>query len=354
MRNGKIDIYKFLFAVALAVGHYDNCLYSNSLWRNTWIVVEFFFIVSGFYFAKALTKCNDEPFTAGVRYTLKRYASIFLYHLFAVIIAIAYELHIGGYTLCDALEYIAQRVPHILLIQDLGFTRVDAMRQEWYISAMLIVMLVLSPFVIKYKDKFTGWFAPLAVLFIFAYLANFPGTETLSVVNTRNSVVCLGILRAFADICLGCVVYAVHKSEVLNRCPGTLLLVFEVCAFGCAAVYIIFGSHTSAGTECTMTFVIAAAVSLAMCGKSEIPALNNRVSSYLGKLSLTLYLNHYYVLTFMSNRANIGEWSYGVSMAIYLGISLAMSVLCLAVVDFGKKKVKRINPAEVSSERTNR
>ncbi|HCA56040.1 MAG TPA: hypothetical protein DEO95_11320, partial [Ruminococcaceae bacterium] len=55
-RNGKIDLLKFLFSIMVIIFHFGKGLYNYDLFTKGYIAVEFFFITSGFLFAKSLAK----------------------------------------------------------------------------------------------------------------------------------------------------------------------------------------------------------------------------------------------------------------------------------------------------------
>ena len=56
-RNGKVDLFKFIFSIVVIIYHFGNAVkFDNELFNKGYIGVEFFFIVSGFLFAKSIEK----------------------------------------------------------------------------------------------------------------------------------------------------------------------------------------------------------------------------------------------------------------------------------------------------------
>lgn len=60
-RNGKIDFLKFIMSLIVITYHFGNAVnYENEWFCKGYIAVEFFFIVSGFLFAKSLAKYEES------------------------------------------------------------------------------------------------------------------------------------------------------------------------------------------------------------------------------------------------------------------------------------------------------
>lgn len=92
-RDGKIDLLKFLFAVTVAIYHF-NCSadYKREIFNSSYIAVEFFFIVSGYFMARSLGRFDGRTDIDTVKETLlfvkRKYFSFFRYHVFMFIITV--------------------------------------------------------------------------------------------------------------------------------------------------------------------------------------------------------------------------------------------------------------------------
>ena len=85
VRNGKIDLLKFLFSIMVIVFHFNKHLYNYDFCQRGYIAVEFFFVTSGFLFAKSLAKIpyrQETLFQDSVGFMKKKFFSFFPYHLF--------------------------------------------------------------------------------------------------------------------------------------------------------------------------------------------------------------------------------------------------------------------------------
>ena len=85
-RNGKVDLLKFLFSIIVIIYHFDNAVkYPFEIFTRGYIGVEFFFVTSGFLFAKSLSKYTYQKETLisnSVGFMKKKFLSFFQYHFF--------------------------------------------------------------------------------------------------------------------------------------------------------------------------------------------------------------------------------------------------------------------------------
>ena len=89
--------------------------------------------------------------------------------------------------------------------------------------------------------------------------------------------------------------------------------------------------------------VLTVAITITFSEKSIVSqCLNRRFCYWLGKFSLSLYLNHMVVRTVMVKWSpNIGYYR---QMAIYLMASIVLSLICMYAVDGLQKLCRRIGP----------
>ena len=117
--------------------------------------VEFFFVVSGLFMAASTLK-PDSNLSLGkdTFYFIKRKISGLMPNIYvAWVIAFVVE-HIGEFHLITILIHLVQSFLELLLITETGLRLFLANSVSWYLSAMLLGMLILYPLMKKYKDTF--------------------------------------------------------------------------------------------------------------------------------------------------------------------------------------------------------
>lgn len=172
-RNSLIELYRFLFAMNVVVGH-GLFPVQQSHFRTERVSVEFFFIVSGFLFCGFLKKiCDMKPLQAAKVTLISKLKPI----LIPMIIGL-----------------ISNAILNIL--SDYS-PKIEIFRYLWYIPAMLAVMLLYAVIRTLIKSDKVFW-CVVACLFAVATALRFSGNEALFYFDyiRSTSAVSLGMLLA--------------------------------------------------------------------------------------------------------------------------------------------------------------
>jgi len=105
VRNPVVELLRFVFAIMIFMFHtfeldVDD---KNFLFKNGYIAVEFFFILSGYFAAKAAMRPCDDA-SAGkwaLTYTLKKYAAFMPAVIISVILCFAAQVYVKAVGLSD-------------------------------------------------------------------------------------------------------------------------------------------------------------------------------------------------------------------------------------------------------------
>lgn len=341
-RNGKIDFYKFIMSLVVITYHFGNAVnYDGEWFRKGYIAVEFFFIVSGFLFAKSLSKYskieNERIIGSSLSFMGKKYVGFLPYHIFTCVATFIVLIINQKWSITD----IIIGLPDLLLIGMGGVHHISELGHEWYLSAMLIVMLILTPVMMKYKDVYSRYIAPAAVLLLFGYICN--EYNKLDVVYSWNGVVYSGLLRAFAGISLGIICFSVSESKFVEKFNKIQLGFAEVLAY--AALLIYASGRYDPSLEFSIVLIAAVGITISFSNKTSIRFLNNKFVYFLGKLSFPIYLNQIYIRYLIAPI----DWEYGYisHLGIYVLAVIAASVVCIVTMDgitkIISKSVKKIN-----------
>ena len=177
-RNGEIEFWRWIFCVIVFVFHVSlDRAGTYSFFGKGQIGVEFFFLVSGFFMAKKADRERDRD-TANLGkesmiYVIRKYLSIFPYHLFVFIAGLFIILYNRHFSLEGLSQTLIYAFPQFFLFHMNGYIfDAKVVSVEWYISSLLIVSLMIYPMLRKFYDKFVFIIAPLASLAVGGYLAN--------------------------------------------------------------------------------------------------------------------------------------------------------------------------------------
>lgn len=299
IRNGAIDFWKFVFSVMIVHFHSSNMTDVKDIpFIGAGPAVEFFFLVSGFLMAQSLSKHPRDSMAIG------RDSRNFLMHKIRGLcpeVFIAWGIgfvvqHIGkkNVTVVSVIKDLMSGVWDLFFLRESGLAGFVANPAAWYISAMLLAMLVLVPLFLKNQDMFLNVWAPVIAIATLGYLYQNVG-------NLRGPTDWLGLcykglLRAAGELCVGAVCWYICqslKTVCFSRLGRILLTVLEL---GCYFIMILWCyGHKGSKMDFVMLLLLAVGVTLTFSRQGILADLFNCPAVYfLGKISLPLYLGHNY------------------------------------------------------------
>lgn len=350
-KNGKVEFLRFYFCMSVFFFHclkYTKGLkYSEgqtfSFFSMGALGVEFFFLLSGLLMAKHIKKKNDnsEPVTRLGKetflYVKGKFMSILPYHFLAFVILTAEVIIINKYSISKALGYIVDSIPSFFLIHKSGVAFKEPNSVEWYLSVMLLVMMLLYPICRKYYDMLVYCIAPLGGLMLAGYFKH--QYHKLTGVSTWTGFMYKSVLRGLLEIALGAVAYElclfIQKWCDNNR-KRLMITMAEIALY--AGVTYIMVSTLERDYEIYALMLLFCALPISFSGCTYgCDLFNNRVCYFLGKISLPIYL----IQLFSANISAKYLGNYGVDMRIiFMTITtILMALLLMAVVE-GRSFVK--------------
>ena len=298
-RNPEIELWRFIFTVIIFIFHSNHLDDRICLLQQGFTAVEFFFITSGYFMAlSAEKKYADSPKGLGTVQFLKGKIAVFYPY---VILSFIATYCIVEFTSDVSLKGAAG--DFLLSFQELGLFKMAGIigikyfnGPSWYLSAMILAMLVTFPLLLKLKDTFIYVVSPAVTLVIYAYLSHENGSLN---VNTQWHIfTTLGVLRAVAGICAGCLCYGFVKliKERKTELTGfgkVSLASLEVLIL--AALLFIMQNRIKFRNsisydyfEVLLIFILTVIVFSDITGISNL--LPSRLCAFLGEISLPVYL----------------------------------------------------------------
>lgn len=155
-RNGAIDFLRFVFACAIVLYHYRRDVFPGG-----YIAVEFFFIVTGYLAAREAAQSDQRTMGAAARF-LRHKLSLF-YPAFLIAYAFAFIITqvLKQSAFAEWVRQLALSFWNFLLLRMSGVSMGFAGGGEWYLSAMMLALLLIYPLLLTHRKGFTLVVAPV-------------------------------------------------------------------------------------------------------------------------------------------------------------------------------------------------
>ncbi len=311
-RNGEIDFLRFLFAMIIVFYHF-NASFQLGFFVNGYIGVEFFFIVSGFLMAKHVERNGpgrkDLAFIADEtwRYIIKKVGTFYCYYLSVIFLQVIVRFILIRH---DGITTIFNRFLGSIPTFSLTFAGLNmdsaalSVGNTWYLSAMLIAIFILFPFLLRHYHFSVKILFPLIALFVTGYL--YGTNHSISNWIGWSGLVYFGVLRATAEMALGGSLFCLSSylteknSWVVDTDKWTPKLLLTFVKLFCYAVVVLYAYGSILGIKVNKTFDLHA---LLFCALGILLSFSNvgfcipdsKVTRYLSKISLPIFIFHGFI-----------------------------------------------------------
>lgn len=351
-RAGELDFWKLIFSLLIVVHHskYLPIDITRSLFIGGSIGVEFFFLVSGFLLLRSADKkreaLTDPDYFAETAAFIKRKVAVFFpYMLFAFAVSLVFKTIAEGGTFATLIKNGGSGLTELLLVNWSGVDPLRVNGPTWYLSAMVLSMLILYPLLLRFGKTFSRLVCPLMALFLLGYL--YQNYHQFRTPDAWDGFFYKGMIRAFAEISLG--VFCAEICEWLGRARLTKLskVLLSVLEYGALIGIILYANREQWwDMDVPSLLLMSAAVVIAGGNFSVTSGFWNRlkVTSKLSKAALLLYLNHFYwiwIFQIIGLRIRYQEM-----LPLYLACAIASSAVCWIAVD-GVRALIRKNSAKI-------
>lgn len=345
-RNGFIELCRFIFAMCIVSHHalfFPN--HGNIPVIGGYIGVEFFFILTGYFlFASSQKEEGDHRDTA-INAAVKRIKKVYPYFLvsWGVSFLLSHIVNDQMY-IRDLLWDLLRGIPQLLLLSMAGLGGSseglwDYVGTGWYLSAMLLTILLVYPLMRRGRKTFSAAIAPVIVIYGYGYIIfeyNF-----LGVVNERLPFCYLGCIRALAGICLGsfcfCIVQSIPKYRLSKIGKATVSIV----QIGVLLLILRLMKYGGGYNDLIQVILFSVLIIVSLSFESYLNELCTcRISKALGIFSMVIFVTQsltykYPVLPYPDSWA----WCY----AAYIGYVLAFSLANYLLVAGLKKLAPKLH-----------
>ncbi len=301
-RNNLVELARFLFSL-LVVGYHVQMTWARGgvqFFAGGALAVEFFFLISGFFFARSVEKIAARDRVQIGKETIGfiwgKLKGILPIHVVAILLMIlVIVITKGG----EAGNLIFQGIPSIFLVQTAAVWN-DSYQQalvvpEWYLSAMLLTMLILFPLSLVFKKKTKGATCVvfLLLLMIPIILGGVMLTKGAFPKNLEQN------MRAWGEMCVGMLAcYLSSRLQKTNLSDRVIkaLPVLETILYCVPIVVGIIPLSPNAMSVTMIVTVVCVFGAIAITFSGRGLQIRNRKANeafgFLGGLSLPVYLLH--------------------------------------------------------------
>ena len=307
-KNGKIELLRFFFCMSVLLYHLYNDYSSANLmlfkgvtmFTEGSIGVQFFFLTSGYLTAMGIYKklqANPLSLENSTWTFMKRKILSFLpYHILTIICVIAFRFF---FLHANPITVIINGLPNMFFLQMTGLPGKNLLSVEWYISSMLMALLIIYPICKKYYSVFSRVVAPLLGSVLVGFLVKTNG----SMGSPKNWI---GFTYAGNFMALGCICLGVFSFELIRQLKENgffenkrlFITIAEIIGYFLVLVYMV-SDKTKPEYGGIVTFLLCILVGISFSEEAYGQKFyNNRFFCFLGKFSLPVYLTQNLVRAF--------------------------------------------------------
>ena len=365
-RNNIIELGRFIYSL-LVVGYHIQLSYdeedkSVDPFECGALAVEYYFFLSGYFFARSLEKLSLDNKMSFIKkyYTfmknkIKALLTVHFIAIIAILIIIA---------CCDKKNFVNKLLPgitSIFLVQMAvvyhGNFEKALIVPEWYLSSMIICMLIMVPIFLAFRKLMKGVFVVLILLGVLAIFA----VIFILITNMKLKPNMVFDMRAWGEMNLSMFSYYLSlyiEKQAYSNGINILLKIVEIVAY-CTPV-ILGIIPISANNEPICMSITGAcafvAIFITFSKKGNIIKSEkaNYIFGYLGSISLPIYIFHPVIIDLIDY-----VWIPCPKYAKYLIVffsALALALLYRIIADFLNKKIeerKKRKEEEKNKEKIN-
>lgn len=355
-KNGTIELLRFIFCIGVILFHCHRIMGVDLFqlpvgrpffFNKGYIGVEFFFLVTGFLMAASVKSISERE--RGMDYDLagesmgfmwRKMKAILPYHIIAFLMVLPVDMAMKGVISNGVKSVIATTIkslPSFLLIHKWGFNGFVGNRITWYISAMLLGMIILFPLLRKHYDIMSRYVFPFGGILILGIVAKnyggFNGTSTW----VGFAYVC--VLRAIAEMALGVACHTVYLklgSVRLTPLGKRVLSILEIVCY--ISVFIYGASRFREMFDIYALIALMIAIPITFSRVTKLGNMfDNDLCYFLGAMSLPLYLAQLVGIELV--QVSVPGWNDVIKVMLVLVITFAAALIIRILGNLILKKI---------------
>lgn len=333
-KNLDIELMRFIMTLCVAVLHFSEDYGFVGIFNGGYLGVDFFFVIGGFYLANHYVREKDNssflPMKKATNFVKHRVKKIYYPYIFSLIIMIIFLLKDNNWSLLWLKNYLYDVKWQFIFLHYLGAGVPFTMRSIWYLSVYIFLLYTVYFFLAYNEDFFVGVSPILSVLSLIYIYVNY---GTLSMQGTYNIWISGGVLRGFAEMCLGVYIFYTIDEKNLestfhNKSGNVIYWAKYILA-----IYIIYlmQKYGFDSNDFWILFLIIVYIRLSYVRHDEFIKSKyiKNVITWLGNISLWIYLLHLVVSKVLCDVC--AGIDYKIMLIIYLVLIVIVSSVAFLI-----------------------
>lgn len=340
-RNYIIDLLRFLFSIMIVFHHAENLTGGYSYAPSGYLGVEFFFMVTGFYMMasveKALSARSIDSIDVGKetrKFVSHKFFKIFPYLLVSVAVSITVLYIWGGQR---DLKYMLQySMADLFMLQMAGFPDACPIGTTWYLSAMILALLILYPLALSKKSMYINVIAPYGSLMIIGYI-----TLTCGSVGSEPGIwlglFSKGYMRSLAEISIGAILYYAVQKVRKKDYKTVSVVFFSILEVACY-LYVAYVANRYQPSNQDLYAIAALFIGMLLTFSEKTiwyRLFNFKFFGWLGKMSMVIFMNHFYYARVINDI--FPSYSSKQKILVLLVLTMITSIGVYYIVQLGKR-----------------
>lgn len=331
-RNGLIELYRFVFSLCIVSHH---ALFLNEPGHipviGGYIAVEFFFILTGFLLTKSiLSPLLPKEEDSAIYQIIKKCKPFYLY--FSVTWILSFVLsHVVNhdFQVQTIIWDFIRAIPQLLLLSMAGLGGSsdglwDYNGTGWYISVLILAILILYPMIKHFKTQFSSSFAPVIAILIYGYIIQ--NYNFLGVVNQWSGFCYLGLFRGIAGMSLGSFCYYIVQIVAKKKVDKSHKLMWSFLQLSLLFLILcLMEKYITGFIDVVQVILFSILIVITFANESFLSELcDSKWCRSLGKFSMIIFTSQCLVYNY-SNLWWYPEkwcWRYGIYIVYVLIVSL--------------------------------
>ena len=246
-RNGELNFLRFSFSIIILVFHW-SLTFKYGVITNGNIGVEFFFILNGLFMCKKAEQESQigKPIAIADttwHFLVGKIQKFYPYYVCVILLQLLIRfVIIKGMSMTWVSKELFYSIPTFSLsFMVLNYKTASLyVGNTWYLSSMLVVMLMIYPLLLKSFDNHSKITIPLVCMFLLGYLYQTNGS--IMVWESWSGCCYYATLRALADISFGICIYVVSGvlKKRFGRYHNSIIVRMFFTVFKILCYYLVF------------------------------------------------------------------------------------------------------------------